>query len=185
MMFAVVAMCGYAQNANRSGFFLEIGAGSVVGESSYTDTKEEFSVIDGSLAVISKVKRDNGFKFNVGTGYRLAVSNNWAIELKAMGVKYNDIAVKLMPGARYTSKELFSNVSMYIAPNIGACLYIGDYHALFGLGYSLGLGLNLTERISIGAVFEGHYLFDDIWWTDLELESPNWGTIGINIGYRF
>lgn len=174
MMFAVAAMCGYAQNANRSGFFLEIGAGAVVGSSPYTDVIENFAVIDGKLSEIVKVKHDSGIKFNVGTGYRHAVSDNWAIELKAMGVKYSDIAVKLMPGARYTTKELFSNVSMYIAPNVGACLY-HDVER-FGLGYSLALGLNLTESLSVGVVYDGQYIF--------EVESP-WGTIGVNIGYRF
>lgn len=198
MMFAIVTMCGYAQNANRSGIFLEIGAGGTIGDSPATEIHTSLAVNDGKLIEAVTIKRDTGIKFNIATGYRYAVSNNWAIEMKATGVKYNDFVLKLMPGARYTSKELFSNVSMYIAPNIGISYDFGAEYDPCGLAFNLGVGLNLTERIYVGVNFEGQYYFEesylsfdyngygnDYYKFDKYAAYQYRGTIGLNIGYRF
>lgn len=121
-IFAVTPVL--SQNANRSGFFIEGGTGFLVGKAPISNVKWK----NNSLYVC----RPGGPDVNLGFGYRRATSKVFAWEIKAEGsVVPNNVestlVLAVMPGIRYTTKELFGNTSLYFGLNVGvACGSSGD-----------------------------------------------------------
>ncbi len=199
---AVLAVSGYAQNANRSGFFAEASAGATMGNAPLKNYSV-YTVDEGNKIVKYREKMySGGFMPEVGLGYRWATSNNFAVDVK---LKYQYLSdnskIKLMPGIRYTSVELSksSNVSLYASANIGAQGGNDPADDVFrvGFAYELSVGFNITSKLYAGLIWsaglgykEYNYIghvdgsFEDVNLNDLD-NNYHYGLLGLTIGYRF
>lgn len=136
-----------AQNANRSGFFMELSGGLPIGK-----IYGEAHIDGGPDATDAYLK--GGFDLNFSLGYRLAVSKNWAIGLQA-GIEDNLAAAKyvlkapiVMLSGRWTSNDFRNGMSFYLQPQFGfanaasaSCCYIPA---------GIDLGVNLTNHLCLG-----------------------------------
>lgn len=113
-----------AQNANRSGFFLEAGIGGMIGDTPRT-----------SLSITNNVmtyKCISGTVGDFGLGVRLKFANHWSYEIKAEGQFPFDkplqaLVGRFLPiGFRYTSGELWRNHSVYAHINLGAAITVNN-----------------------------------------------------------
>lgn len=194
-IFAVTPVL--SQNANRSGFFIEGGTGFLVGKAPISNVKWE----NNSLYVC----RPGGPDVNLGFGYRRATSKVFAWEIKAEGsVVPNNVestlVLAVMPGIRYTTKELFGNTSLYFGLNVGvACgsgsdanyfytengarldnWYMdgpilplnenGDWGVMSDFFYKFGAKLNLTAGINITSSFYAGLYWDFNFLTEQGIE---------------
>ena len=166
-----------AQNANRSGFFIEGGVGLPVGSLPVKGTKWE----NNKLYLL----RPSGPDVNIAIGYRRATSRVFAWELKAEASTMpssfsNATVIALMPGIRYTTKELFGNTSMYFGFDAGVAMgqlnddyyyYEGRYNEItlntpkesdFSDGdfSSLGGKINLSVGFNISSSFYAGLYWD-------------------------
>lgn len=111
-----------AQNANRSGFFMELGIGGLVGNT----PRSSLSIADN----IVYYKCVSGAAVDFGMGARFKTSNHWAYEFKAEGQiplsnPANALVGRLLPvGFRYTSGELWRNYSIFVHLNIGGAITV-------------------------------------------------------------
>lgn len=203
VMLTASTALSLAQNANRSGFFLEAGAGATVGSTprvSYTLTNNDFTF-----------KCASGLSVDFGLGYRLRTSSHWAYEFKANAqsvtsyLKDSFVARALPVGFRYTSVEIWRNFSLYCHFNIGGALAAGrgkidpwsdlkpDAHYVpvegfdddlgFGAACSLGLGINLTTHFYMEYCWDSQAIFG-AYGKDGK-GTYHWGMSGLVIGYRF
>lgn len=212
-----------AQNANRSGFFLEAGIGGMIGDSPRT-----------SISVTNNVmsyKCISGTVGDFGLGVRLRVANHWAYEIKAEGQfpfkkPLQALVGRFLPvGFRYTSGELWRNYSIYAHVNFGGAITVNngiigrdnlkhsstsvidmikdDYHGSFvlfpntpeteiigyvgnegyGVSYSAGVGVNLTNHLYIEACLNAQTLFNC--YGQKGKGSITNGVAGCIIGYKF
>ncbi len=207
IVMAVTSICGVtAQNANRSGFFMEAGVGGVVGD----NVRTEIIITDN----VVREKYLSGMAGDFGLGFRLRIHRHWAYELKAEGmIPFKDpmhaLVGRFLPvGFRYTSVELWRNYSLYGHFNIGGAISVNggkfnytkfkykDYEYLypnceiktkhnsfFGVAYSVGIGINLTTHFYVEACYNGQSLFNCI--GKKGKGTLNGGITGVIIGYRF
>ena len=210
-LFASVAT--WAQNANRSGFFLELGAGSFAVNppmKSVTVTYKqsgEFSPV--TITREDRIEYMNGLKYDFAMGYRIATSAHCAVNFKIDalfdGQRLNDgglLLTTLMPGFRYTSPELFKNISLYGMLSAGAGMrlsYVFDpeysvvHLAVCG---SVELGVNFTEKLYAGVAFDiiateedpiGIYSKEE--WGEYRVRYSDdlciCGFVGAKLGFRF
>jgi len=200
-LLAAIALCltAAAQNANRSGIFLEIGAGGVGGQ----PPAFKYSLDQDIL----KAHTISGFGADFSVGYRYATSSFCAIEIKAKALLptkdiENFITLCIMPGFRYTSRELFGNISLFLDINAGVAFgnknycdvrfyaftnYQEDeiYTDLFvmpGFSYELSAGLNFTSNLYAGVFWNG-LIVEQI--REVLGENLHWGLGGVRLGYRF
>lgn len=197
LIFILTTIGGFAQNANRSGIFCEVGIGSVVRDNSLIETKINYQPLNNG-----KIKReivyvyDNGLKLNIALGYRFSTSRYFAIELKgeAEAGEYGQKSLYLgvLPGIRYTSPELIGNMSIYTTLNAG--FFINKDSAAQNPSFSIGVGLNLTTHFYLGAFSlfnlnrEDYDCHDYGIYTDeygVEHKERFNGSVGVNLGYRF
>lgn len=200
-----------AQNANRSGVFLELGGGPTFGTKLLKDVEWT-----GSSLI---VKKAGSGEANLGVGYRKASSRVFAWEIKAqLSTMPSDLegshTFALMPGFRYTTKELFGNVSMYFGLNAGVAImpqakgyYYGGIDLIIGQpdymdfdnGLSVGgkidlqAGLNLTTKIYLGLFFDctiievvnadSQVFYDGS--LDINREFSSLYSAGLRIGFKF
>ena len=189
-----------AQNANRNGFFLELGVGGLVGST----PRSSILVTDN----IVKYKCLTGGASEVGLGARFRFANHWAYEIKAeaqfpFANPIHSLVGRVLPiGFRYTSVELYKNYSLYGHFNIGGAIVVNggicdelpvnmnedklgyvDGGERYGAAYSLGLGINITTHLYIEAVFDGQVIFNSYGKTGLN--TNNYGMVGCVVGYRF
>ena len=202
MAVAFIATVGYAQNANRSGFFAEVAAGATMGNvplKSY-DVYMFYEGYDKNIVKYREKVYSNGFMPEIGFGYRWATAKNLAVDVK---LKYQYLSdnskIKLMPGIRYTSSELSenSNISLYASANIGAQGGNDPADDVFrvGFAYELSVGLNITSKLYAGLIWsaglgykEYNYINNsDGGFYDINLSDNNYhyGLLGLTIGYRF
>lgn len=206
--------CGIttAQNANRSGFFMELGIGGLVGNTPRTS----ISVVDN--IVFSKCL--SGSVVDFGLGARIRMSNHWSYEVKAesqipLNNPVNALVGRFLPiGFRYTSSELWRNYSWYAHFDLGGAITVNrgviglgninlddtvigpssteaDYMDIkgyvglegYGTAYSLGIGVNLTTHLYIEGAFGGQMIFKGFGKNGLGL--LNYGTVSGIVGYRF
>lgn len=177
---AAVALGTVAQNANRSGFFVELGGGAIAGSPYVYFGKEDGAVL-------------KGFDASLGLGYRYALGRACAVEMKlqiSAGINDNiddSSVISFMPGFRYTTRELFGNSSMYLGFNLGTCKFGGDYDPSafdtyyydnggegWGFSYGLTAGLNITSSWYAGLFWDGNVC-----------SGTHWGVVGIRGGFRF
>lgn len=169
----------FGQNANRNGFFLELGAGGFVGCTPRTSifTKDNvmyFNCLSGAAA-------------DFGVGGRFRINNHWAYEVKgegqfAIGQSIKEVIGRFLPvGFRYTSIELWKNYSLYAHMNIGMAMtgktgwiydgnlnynsYFNWYGVLFPnmpsvniepATYSMDIRLGLAYSIGVGVNLTTH-----------------------------
>ncbi len=200
-LLALVAFVGAnAQNANRGGFFIEAGIGCTTGTSPRTAL-----FMDGTSMM---AKFAGGAAFDVQFGFRTKTSNHCAFDLRFGAMApFNAVSstpvFKLMPGIRYTSTEIFGNMSIYatVAAGVGVSFShdlpedpvpsdgselkfgFGDGEACFGASYTIAVGLNITNHFYAGPVWDAQYMIHQ---TRMEHEQNlHWGMFGIQLGYRF
>lgn len=206
LLFSVLAaIVGlHAQNANRNGFFLELGIGGMVGDNIRTSITIDDNVV--------KAKGLSGASGDIGLGFRKKLGRHWAYELKAEGMfpfeslPYS-IAGRLLPiGFRYTSVEVWRNYSLYFHFNAGGVIsattgeFPNSWDSIlvpgenkiegfgerqgFGGAYSLGVGANLTTHFYAEACWNGQVLIN-CFGKNGKCSTLNGGTFGLIIGYRF
>lgn len=199
---------GVAQNANRHGFFLEFGAGGLVGSTPRTSIFVEDNVV--------YYKCLSGAAIDLGFGGRFRISNNWAYEVKAEALMplrgfINDEVFKFYPvGFRYTTSELWRNYSLFfhfnlgcaLAPNRGLAsgLTLGNGHPLYpntseiklkgydgecgiGTAYSFGIGANITTHFYVEGCFNAQTIFNSYGKNGYGVLT--YGVPAIVFGYRF
>lgn len=207
IMAFTAASATFAQNANRSGFFLEAGIGGTVGST----PRSSFSTTDN----VFTFKCRSGMMVDFGLGYRLRFSPHWAYEFKVNaqsnpGNIINDFTGRALPvGFRYTSVEVWRNFSLYCHFNVGGAIsasngqvgwygmdqmtdnmqdveikgFNGDGHEAFGAAYSLGIGVNVTTHFYVEYCWDAQYMFSC--YRKNGKGNLHWGMSGIVLGYRF
>lgn len=200
---------GYAQNANRNGFFIELGAGFPIG--SIPAYKVGFD--NNAVAVFYP----GGPDVNFAIGYRRTMGKSFAWEIKgegsAMPTKFrNTMVIALLPGIRYTSKELFGNTSLFCGINIGVLLSRGGYGSYYlyespdypdyrydwyddlnngdiaiGVKFGADIGLNITSSFYTGLYLDCNVIdAQDVVKDNTIIRDWNlWGSLGLRLGYRF
>lgn len=132
-----------AQNANRSGFFFEAGMGGTFGKTPMV------SATYGQNYDFS-INFAKGGMWNFGFGQRIKTSTHFAYEIKVNAQSaFKDILpaglLKVYPlGLRYTSIELWDNMSLY---------------ATASAGMSFGIKPNEIDGIPI-SYEDGRYIYD-------------------------
>lgn len=215
LLFALVvsfAASSVAQNANRSGVFVEAGAGLFVGTPPFVKVGWKHDKLTG--------QKPSGPDLNLAVGYRGATSSVFAWEFKVEssfdpGEFQHTLVLALMPGFRVTTKEFFGNTSLYFGLNAGFALgslqriYYNYttlstvYESSFGDGngisggakVSICAGLNITHAFYAGLYWNYNILSNQIGTVknyeiddqghNIEGTRNSWGSLGIRLGYRF
>lgn len=190
-----------AQNANRSGVFLELQGGSAIGD--VLQYRYDYMTRSTYLK--------GGVTGSIELGYRFATSTHLSADAK-LGL-FADLAefkhtysIRLMPGIRWISNDFGNALSLYVSFNAGVGVAPGFYTRL-SVPLELSLGLNFTSHL-YGGIFinyqintkkrdvkECGYVFDN------KPTHANWGSFfkdapltvctksfpscGIRIGYKF
>lgn len=199
------------QNANRDGFFVELGIGCFVGNTPRTS----ISVADN----VMNFKCLNGSAANFGFGGRLRIKSHWAYEFKLdthipFKNTIDNFVFRLLPmGVRYTSSEIWRNNSLYFHINLGGALsansgiinggnlegFIDYDNVLYpdmqeekikgfeekgkGIAYSVGVGANITTHFYMEGCFNAQVLFDC--YSKNGNGMINYGVPTFILGYRF
>lgn len=178
-----------AQNANRSGFIIELQGGAAFGEIlKYTvyAHADDMSMLKG------------GVVGSIDFGYRWATSKHFAFGGR-IGV-WSDFAefgktlqIRFLPGMRWTSTDFGSkNMSAYISFNTGyAVTPKGDIPQFVPI--QLGVGVNFTTQLYAGIVFD--YSICTFGAIDYDLsynhshwyyiEASSYPALSLKLGYRF
>lgn len=215
IIFATIFSIGIvsAQNANRNGFFLELGVGGLVGNT----PRSSLLITDN----VVKYKCLSGAAADVGFGCRFRFKKHWAYEVKGeaqipFANPIYSMTVRVLPvGFRYTSIELWRNYSLYAHANLGGSIIVnrgiyrttrysyGDYTCTFfentdefklkkvqgagdegyGIAYSAGIGVNLTPHVYLEACYNGQAIFNSFGKNGIG--TNNFGIIAFLVGYRF
>ncbi len=158
MLFAFVALIVTtanmnAQNANRNGWIVEVQGGQVIG-TAYQSEDFEKGKENGKLVG----RRTGGFFGSFNFGYRWATSKHCAVELKLIVAdNFSDaklLQTGLLPGFRYTTKELIGNTSMYLGANVGASIepILTEQNCDLAIcaNTEANVGFNIGNLLSIG-----------------------------------
>lgn len=203
-----------AQNANRSGFFLEAAVGGTTGSTPAIG----YSAKDGKVTAYCL----SGTAVNFALGFRRATARHWAYEFRLEGQTSTDdfergLTAKLLPvGFRYTSPELFRNYSLFFHFNLGGAIGAANVSPEDVLvnsdngGYDYNQTININsprkdakafDNISYGAAYElgigvnlsNHFYVEALWDSQVMIDTfgkegqkaLHWGMVGARIGYRF
>lgn len=142
------------------------------------------------------VKTD--FGLDVTAGYRWNVTGgfNWDV-LKfgfntGVGNFADDMTLRILTGVRYNTGQLFGGMGMYGDFAIGFATMTKSFDDLrpMGVGYEIGIGLNLTRMFSLGLVWEGNSVSDsmedEIYGVEYETKlKAHYGTFGLRLGINF
>ncbi len=197
-----LSIAAWGQNANRSGIFIEAGAGVLAGRTPTYKIEIDHGIVKGYNV--------GGAGLNLALGYRYATSRSCAVELKVEGSAspkaiVPTLVLGIMPGFRYTTRELFSNISLFFGVNAGFAAgyethmpYLRIGHNMYdnaaydighyGIGsiggcYGLTLGMNITSSLYAGLFWDGYILNDKH--RGIEKGMLHWGTAGLRLGFRF
>lgn len=145
LLLSGIFIKGFGQNANRSGLFIEAGAGFLVG----TPPVSKLEWKNNQLNAIVP----GGPDVNLAIGYRGATSKVFAWQIKGEvsadpSNGRSTFQVALMPGIRYTTKELFGNISLYFGLDIGPVFTTDSYYSSYN--FSLDLNKDDNDRITDG-----------------------------------
>ena len=182
-----------AQNANRSGLFIEAGGGYLLG----TVPVSKLEWKDNAL----KILIPDGPDINLAVGYRGATSSVFAWQIKAeLSTVPPDfettMVLAFMPGIRLTTKELFGNTSLYFGLDAGFALGRSSSYStrylyfpvngeeydeitrggLDSVGMKMGLsvGMNFTSKFYGGFYCDYNLIFDQVnrnSFKDMEIHS--------------
>lgn len=177
-----------AQNANRSGVFVELQGGAAFGTVMDKEIRTGDSWYDYDYIRQWYIK--GGFVGSFNVGYRYATSNQFAIEMKAGAWGNfqnidNTFTLDMLPGIRWTTKEISGNVSMFLSLNAGCGLNFinGDVTTLIPV--EVGVGVNLTNQLYAGVFLSERIATGaGIGYTTTYYPQTH-TTAGIKIGYRF
>lgn len=209
----LIAIGAQAQNANRGGFFLELGIGGTVSDMPRIGLQLDKN---NSLYAIHTA----GAKFDVALGARASMKNrHWAYEVRLEFESTTEhtvpnLAGKLLPVSfRYTSGELFGNMSIYATFGLGAAIansgndiHYTDFKSgliwkpgenneeaiikspfsagiSVGPAYTVGVGLNITSHLYAGFAWDAQFMINSCRAT--ESETLHYGSCGFRLGYRF
>lgn len=213
LVFCILAVgAAMAQNANRTGFFIEAAVGGTTG----TTPRTSYGFDNGNLTLYHA----HGTSVNLTFGFRTRISRYAAYEVTAEAQSPVDAiktqpVFKLMPlSFRFTTPEFWRNYSFYFNFRIGGAIgnkgdiiedsswydnyvltnYITldkDFHkdvsfyneVSGGVAYQIGFGLNITTRFYAGFSWDAQYMFNQ--YRKNEPENLHWGTAGLRLGYRF
>lgn len=187
-----VSIGASAQNANRSGFFMELASGVYSGPSYYKVQWNPEQL---------KIQPLYGIAVNIALGYRFKLSRSFALDARIQAQsliceKMEHISVGPVIAARYTSPEIFKNVSLYASAGTGYYLYtwlpdksydiaittesgLEYYYAKAQDGRMLittNLGMNFTTHFYGGVVCDMMLGFSPTRFRNL---------LGVQLGYRF
>ena len=207
LLAVLISGIATAQNANRSGFFLEAGIGGLVGNTPRTSIFSTDNVL--------YYKTLSGAAVVLGFGGRFRIGNHWAYELKIdiqspLSSPLNNMIGRFLPVSfRYTSTEIYRNYSLYAHMNLGASIVgnrgiiewdsfdnetfypntpdkeLNGFNGGVGIGpaYSLGIGVNITTHVYVEAFCNGQAIIGAYGKNGNEI--INYGLVGILAGYRF
>lgn len=188
MSAALFCVALQAQNANRSGLFVELGGGFTAGDSPNQAGKivSEFVPSTDNNAAINlyrKVDKTSGACVDLGVGYRWATSLHFAFEVKLQAMSHvsnftETLAINLKPGVRYTSREIIGTTSLYANANAGLGAFVDN--TTLSVPYEVGVGFNFGNNISAGLVWDAQYAV-----SKHEYHGAHYGMAGIRLGYRF
>lgn len=209
LLLTLLALCAIvgasAQNANRKGFFVEVGVGGSVGDTPLMGLSMQGQDLLAHYAGGTVLNLAFGPRFRTGEytafDFRVEAQSNTSKITKSL-------VLKAMPGIRITTGELFGNVSMYIALNVGGamadsgCIYMywedefisndgtiyepGLYSDAIspGVAYSVGFGLNITTHFYGGFLWDAQYMINSTR-DNLTRTNLHYGMAGLRLGYRF
>ena len=192
MVMLGVAFTSNAQNANRSGFFLELSPGIYVGNTPVVDITTGQTFVGDKYVTTKTTKYLSGFNIEFDAGYRWAFYRHWALDAKigfwmpTTSDIIKNSSFEILPGLRYTSKEFKnSNISFFAGFNAGLGFNCSSFGHL-GIAYELKAGLNITNKFSIGLIWNamtaiGKSYIDYYYYAN----RTHTGALGINLGYRF
>lgn len=163
-----------AQNANRSGFFMELGIGGMVGDTplssiSITDNVVYYKCLTGAAA-------------DFGLGGRFRFADHWAYEIKAeaqipLDNPVNALVGRALPiGFRYISGELWRNYSIYAHINLGGAVSVN--RGIIGRG---NIDFNSSDNKNIIDYIKDHGWEDGVLTPDLPTSDLK-GYVGLE-GY--
>lgn len=199
LLCAVAALGATAQNANRSGFFIEAAIGGATGSTPRTS-----AYLDGNTLM---AKFAGGTSFNIALGMRCKSGSHMAVDFRLEAqspVSYVSSVPtgRFLIAPRYISSELFGNMSIYGTVGIGGAVSFSyplycttlpaegscDYKMSHGevspgVAYMLGAGLNITTHFSVGFIWSSQFMFNQC--RIHNNENLNWGMAGLQLGYRF
>lgn len=149
LLLATGISVGHAQNANRSGVFVELAGGIPIGDVLKGDHLYSSSGYEYINA--EDVYFKGGFDLNLSVGYRYALSTSWALGLQA-GVEGNLSALgntfcapKAMLSGRWISSDFSNGMSFYIQPEAGFAMSTSCTENLW-IPVGVDLGLNFTNH---------------------------------------
>ncbi|MDE6301138.1 MAG: hypothetical protein K2M19_05440 [Muribaculaceae bacterium] len=173
----IFAVSVTAQNANRKGFFAEIGVGASVGNMPVHEV------------VQNNVFKSGGAALNGAVGYRIATSVKCAFDAKLLvGTTTKGSSTTLVVGPlvgfRYFFYEFAGNKSLFVGGNIGTVY--NDNFGSFGGAYQLLAGVNITNHLYGALAYDGYIFCHSLDLGNYHFRSSScWGSIGLKIGYRF
>lgn len=167
--FAQFANTGNSSNRNtastyenHSGMFVEPAIGLMVGDC------------------------DTDFGIGVGFGYRWHIANGFSWDVLKIsgntGVSHLSemFDARFLTGIRYTTDAIIPGRSVYVNLAMGWNI-LPDQPEWTGFAYEIGAGLNLTNHVSLGLVWEGNCLK----YEDPGYPSMHNGLLGVKLGYQF
>ncbi len=199
LLCVVAALAAGAQNANRTGFFIEAAIGGATGSTPRTSIAFDGKELAAQFA--------GGTSFNLALGMRIKSGSHMAVDLRLEAqAPFSYVSTvptgRFLIAPRYISSEVFGNMSIYGTVGVGGAagfsypLYCtalptegtytykvshGDVSP--GVAYLLGVGLNITTHFSAGFVWSAQYMFNQCRTQDKE--NLHWGMAGLQLGYRF
>ena len=168
LLFAVFIMTTnnlIAQNANRSGVFVELQGGAAIGD--VLQYRIGTNPIDDVLYYklgyfFYSTYLKGGVTTSLDFGYRWTTSNHLSLDAK-IGVNANlaefkyTYAIRLMPGIRWTSNDFWGSTSLFLSLNAGVGV-TPTHHIRLSIPIELSAGLNFTSHI-YGGIYANFHCF--------------------------
>ncbi len=196
LLLACASIGACAQNANRTGFFMELSYGGCVGYTNVNEVTWTGSSVEIQPLTCSAFKLDLGPRIRLGRFLALDVN----VGLQGLIQKsFENLSVGGGLALRFTSPELFKNMSLYASAGAGYYRAIthkkqhnidivndaygyqeatepGVYkidHTWGWLPLSFKVGLNFTNHLYGGLIF------------DYSVVGAGHNLLGAQVGYRF
>lgn len=183
-----------AQNANRNGWIVELQGARVLGTIYQTPDFNEKKEMGNPV-----YRKKGGVAGTLNFGYRWSTSQFCAVEAKLfVSDNFADakrLTIGILPGFRYTTKEITGNTSVYLSANAGfgiAPIANGCYPGYF-VPSELSVGLNFGPMFSLGVFFGynicvgGETILDinNNYSQSSRLDLKSNASIGLKAGLRF
>lgn len=192
LLLASLTVMSEAQNANRSGVFIELGPGF----SASSESPINGAHLDG---IDMKLERSTGMGFLFNTGYRYTKWISSAIEMKVQyQANFSHTAstslIKFMPGYKWFAAKTLggtifgANVGVVLS-STGSIVEPGNVKPAgflnplkIGFAWSVELGYAINRNLYACFVWDSQYTKGQ---TTSEIETCTWGMFALKAGYRF